>query len=302
MKKLVSIIVPVYNKEQFLHKLIPSLINQSYKEIEIILIDDGSKDNSLKICKSYKDKRLKVIHQENGGVSSARNLGLLKATGDYIAFVDADDYIEKDYIKKLITNIKEYDICECGYNRVDEKGNVLERFVPHEELITDNYQLQDYYLNYNNTNDFLWNKLFKRKIINDIKFSKHKCSEDFLFIIKVFANANSKVTIPDQLYNYVSNDLSVGSEKFSPKKLDVLYAREEAFELYNNELKYMVATQICYQCKVLYSIADKEGKQIIKETFKRYYKYLYKAKCNLIKKLYRILQYTIFYLKLRKIN
>ena len=300
MKKLVSIIVPVYNKEKFIDKLLDTILNQTYKNIEVILVDDGSKDGSLKKCKSYKDKRIKVIHKENGGVSTARNVGLEAATGDYIAFVDADDYIEKDFIKKLITNIKDYDICECGYNRVDEEGNILEKFIPREELLTNNYQIQDYYLNYNNTNDFLWNKMFKKEVLKDIEFNKnYKCSEVFLYIAEVLLKTNSKITIPDALYNYVCNDQSVGNETFSPKKLDVIYARENAFDLYDNELRYMVATQIMYQSKVLYNIADDKSKEIIKKTVKKYYKYLYKTKCNLIKKLYRIFQYTIFYLKIK---
>lgn len=298
MKK-VSIIVPVYNKEKFLDKLLKSLLDQSYKNIEILLIDDGSKDNSLKICKSYKDERIKVIHKENGGVSSARNIGLEIAKGDYIAFVDADDYIEKDYIKKLVTNIKKYDICECGYNRVNEEGEILEKNILQNELLSDNYKIQKAYLNYNNTNDFLWNKLFKKETLENIKFPKYKCSEDYLFIAKVFKNVKSKITIPDTLYNYVSNEESVGSEKFSEKKLDVIYAREEAFEFYENDLKYLVATQIMYQCKVLYSIADEHSKKIIKEKAYKYYKYLYKTKCNFIKKIYRIFLYTLFCMKIK---
>jgi len=300
MKKLVSIIVPVWNKEKFIDKLLDSLLNQTYKNIEIILVDDGSSDDSLKKCKSYKDKRIKVIHKENGGVSSARNVGLDAVTGEYVAFVDADDYIDKDYIEKLVTNIKNHDMCECGYKRVDEEGNILGTFSLHDETLTDNYQILNNYLNYNNASDILCNKLYKTKIIGKQRFNiKYKCSEDYLFTLEYLLKANSKVAIAHDLYNYVENSSSVGSEKFTAKKLDVIYARETAFDLLDNELRYMVATQIMYQCKVLYDIADDKSKEIIKKTVKKYYKYLYKAKCNLIKKLYRILQYTVFYLKIK---
>ena len=110
MKKnnLISIIVPIYNVEKYLKKCIDSIINQTYKNLEIILVDDGSPDNCGKICDEYakKDNRIKVIHKENGGVSSARNVGVENATGEYIGFVDSDDYIEKDMYEVLINNLK----------------------------------------------------------------------------------------------------------------------------------------------------------------------------------------------------
>lgn len=302
MNQLVSIIVPIYNKENFLDKLIVSLVNQTYKNLEILLVDDGSTDDSLKKCEFYKDERIKVLHQTNGGVSSARNFGLRNATGDYIAFVDADDYIEPNYIKTMVTNIENHDMCECGYNRVDENGTIIESVKMREEVLDEKKKIQFNYLNYNNACDILCNKMLKKSVIGDIGFStKYKCSEDYLFLAQVLANVNSKITIPDALYNYVSNDKSVGNEAYSEKKLDVLRAREEAFAFYANDLSYMVATQIMYQCKVLYPIADECGKQYIKKIFKKYYKYLYKVKCNMIKKIYRILIYSIFYIKMSSI-
>ena len=124
--KLISVIVPVYNTEKYLEKCVMSILNQTYKNLEIILIDDGSTDNSPQICDSLaeKDNRITVIHQPNGGVSSARNTGLDNTHGDYIMFVDSDDYIAPNMIEFLSENIGDTDIAMCGYNSVDENGNL----------------------------------------------------------------------------------------------------------------------------------------------------------------------------------
>ena len=107
MEDLISVIVPVYNVEKYLNKCIDSIINQTYKNLEIILVDDGSQDSSGKICDEYtkKDNRIKVIHKENGGVSSARNIGLNNATGEWIAFIDADDWVDEEYLQTLFNRI-----------------------------------------------------------------------------------------------------------------------------------------------------------------------------------------------------
>ena len=124
--KLISVIVPVYNTEKYIEKCVMSILNQTYKNLEIILIDDGSTDNSPQICDSLaeKDNRITVIHQPNGGVSSARNIGLDNTHGDYITFVDSDDYIEPNMIEFLSENIGDTNIAMCGYTSVEENGNL----------------------------------------------------------------------------------------------------------------------------------------------------------------------------------
>ena len=118
-EELISIIVPVYNVEAYIHQCIKSIIEQSYKNLEIILVDDGSKDKSGKICDDYarKDKRIKVIHKKNGGLSDSRNAGITVATGKYIAFVDSDDWIEKNMYEKMYNECEKFgaDICICGF-------------------------------------------------------------------------------------------------------------------------------------------------------------------------------------------
>ena len=116
MNDLVSVIVPIYNKENLISRCIESLIRQKYINIEIILVDDGSTDKSLAICQKYekKDTRIKTYHKDNGGISSARNYGIAKARGEWISFVDADDYVENDYIKLLIQNCNDVDLVVCN--------------------------------------------------------------------------------------------------------------------------------------------------------------------------------------------
>ena len=139
MEGKISVIVPIYNVEQYLRKCIDSIINQTYKNLEIILVDDGSWDNSPRICDEYakRDNRIKVIHKKNGGLADARNTGLKMITGNYISFIDSDDYIEKTMYEKMIKVILKYnaDIIECNLNY--KYGNQL-------ITMTEGYKTQEF--------------------------------------------------------------------------------------------------------------------------------------------------------------
>lgn len=136
MEELISVIVPVYKVEKYIHKCVDSIINQTYKNLEIILVDDGSPDECGKICDEYaeKDNRIIVIHQKNSGQCVARNMGLKKMSGEYVAFVDSDDYLEKDYLQKMREGIQDKQMAISGFKQVDFYGNVLK-----EVFIKDNY-------------------------------------------------------------------------------------------------------------------------------------------------------------------
>ena len=129
--QLISIIVPIYNVEKYLKQCIESIISQTYRNIEIILVDDGSPDNCGKICDEYsqKDKRIIVLHKENGGLSDARNKGIDIAKGDYLTFVDSDDFVNIDYIEKLYNSIKfnNTKLAQCGISKVDENNEIIEK-------------------------------------------------------------------------------------------------------------------------------------------------------------------------------
>ena len=222
-EKLISVIVPVYNVERYLRQCIESITNQSYKNLQIILIDDGSKDNSGKICDEYaeKDKRIEVIHKENAGVSAARNTGLDNAKGEWITFVDADDWVEKNFceilIKKAIEN--ESDCIACGYNKVycnnTEKNVVLQCYeITGIEFVKDILYVQ-------NGLGFCHMKLWKKSVIDKVRFEEDlKVGEDALFCIQVGENINKFFMLDIPLYNYRINRNS------AVRKFDEEYVRK----------------------------------------------------------------------------
>jgi len=221
---LISIIVPIFNCEKYIPQCVTSLINQTYRNTEILLINDGSTDSSGLLCDNYKesDNRITVIHQNNSGVSSARNQGLDCANGDYIAFVDADDYVSPDFIYSLYNNIKNTDISICGYYRFSDSAPLRETLLtftpnlPHDELF-------HYVLCNNHIGGYLWNKFFRSKIIveNNIRFNTTlRIGEDMLWITEYLKHANNGVYIPKALYYYQNNRDSALQSGFHSKKFN----------------------------------------------------------------------------------
>ena len=232
-KEKISVIIPVYNVEKYLKRCLDSVINQTYKNLEIILVDDGSTDSSGRICDEYakKDKRIIIIHKENGGLSDARNKGLDICTGDYISFIDSDDWIEINYFEILLEKIL------CNYN----------------DISCCDYLRTDKYITYTNFNEkikikecygidilkiFLekelvsaWAKLFKKEIFEDLRFPIGKINEDIATIFIAFSKANRIVNINRKLYFYYKNTSSITKSKFTAKNLDLLTAWEEVVKL-----------------------------------------------------------------------
>lgn len=215
MSPKISIIVPVYNAESTLHKCVDSIIHQSYQDWELLLIDDGSIDTSATICDEYaqQDKRIKVFHKANGGVSSARNVGLDNAKGEWITFVDADDFLNSDSLFNMISAIDESDIILSSVRELD--GVSYKEYII-DSINTKNIQETAHWLA--NFNHFIilttpWSKLLKTSIINNYKlrFDVRFCSgEDSLFLYQYLCHIE-KVTCIDRIsYNYItSNGLSI---------------------------------------------------------------------------------------------
>ena len=219
----VSIIVPVYNVEAYLNQCIQSLIDQTYQNIEIILVNDGSTDRSGEICDSFglQEKRIKVIHKQNEGVGKARNEGIKNASGDYISFVDADDWLEPNLFEHCFSaiNPKSVDIYQYGYNKVTKVGTRFGQIVP-PSLIIDNLQLEKTPLTEvldSGTGLAVWDKLIKRKLItkNNIWFDNKKRGEDFTFVFRLLSHAKSIVSIAKPFYNY--RIVYGSSAKFDPE-------------------------------------------------------------------------------------
>lgn len=202
-KNKVSIVVPIYNTKKFLRRCIESILKQSYENIQVILIDDGSTDGSSNICDEYaqKDDRVICIHKQNGGVSSARNLGLENVSGDFVCFIDSDDFVELDYIKILVKEIKEYDVVVAGTKTVDMHGNLLRVNRPEKNEFIGNNNIKNEYINKTIKHLFFGPvaKLYRVNLIKDIKFDTDLVvGEDIVFNLNFLRGAES-VKIVDYL-------------------------------------------------------------------------------------------------------
>ncbi|MGJ7437947.1 glycosyltransferase [Streptococcus equinus] len=210
---LISVIVPVYKVEGYLEKCIESIISQTYSNLEIILVDDGSPDDCGKICNDYalKDKRIKVIHKTNGGLSSARNAGIDVATGEYLGFVDSDDTIEPFMYEKMMTAIKrdKTELAVCSVNYVFENGKKIAKSNLGVDTIFDFY---DAMIEMNSHRIFdmgAWSKLYHKKLFFNLRFPVGKLSEDYYIMYKIFDRAQKVSYISTPCYNYLQRQNSI---------------------------------------------------------------------------------------------
>ncbi len=202
MKDLISIIVPVHNSSKYLEKCINSLINQTYKNIEIICIENGSTDNGLEILNKYKDK-IKILIQKNPGLSLARNTGIKNSNGKYISFVDSDDNVLPTFIEELYNVIKttDADISVCNYNEILEENKETKKISSFPNETIKEKEIKENLVNFNYA---IWNKLYKKDIItkNKIYFPENIKYEDIPFVLKYLINAKSISKTEKYLYNY----------------------------------------------------------------------------------------------------
>lgn len=222
MDKLISVIVPIYKVEKYLGECIESLINQTYKNLEIILVDDGSPDNCGKICEEYKEKdeRIVVIHKENGGLSDARNAGMKVMTGDYLVFVDSDDYMPSDGIETLVKLLEERnaDMVIGGVWRVSEQGEKLGKEVMQNCDITEmdtEEALKDFFVQGCSS----WGRIYKREIHEGIEFPKGEINEDEAIVVQVTERCKKVVRTSTPIYCYRLRGESITTTDFHEKKL-----------------------------------------------------------------------------------
>jgi len=220
---LVSVIVPIYKVEKYLNKCVDSIMKQTYKNLEIILVDDGSPDNCGKICDEYAqaDERIKVIHKENGGLSDARNEGIKIANGDYIMFVDSDDYLSLDCVEHLYhTSIEHNADLVIGSNKKfdDESGEIIWNTADSEnkiEIMNRTDAMKDMFMN----GCSAWARLYKASVHKDIFFPYGEINEDEAIVLKILERCNTVVKTNKVIYNYRWRAESITSASFSPKKL-----------------------------------------------------------------------------------
>lgn len=225
MEELISIVVPAYKVEKYLYKCIDSLINQTYKNIEIILVDDGSPDNTGKICDEYaeKDERIKVIHRKNGGVSAARNDGLSIATGDYYAFVDSDDFVAPEYCEKMLSKLKENNaevaLCKQKYFYEGEAPEISR-----EKCYANVYSIEDILYKtvvHGAFYDCMGGKMYAARLFDNIRFPVGRVYEDASVIYKLCESSNGKIVLVENEYYYylrqrkgsISSEYSVQKQK-----------------------------------------------------------------------------------------
>lgn len=293
--KLLSIIVPVYNVKSYLKKCVESILNQTYTNLQIILVDDGSTDGSQDICDEYvqKDPRIVVIHKENGGLSTARNAGMDRAKGDYIAFVDSDDWLEPNMYEALISQLEKHeaDIVACSFYECkgDEKKAVGDskniRVIDTEEI----------FINKNQLRFLVWNKVFRRSFVEEMRFVPGQVYEDFHFCRQVFLKTKKLVYLDVPFYNYRISRPGNTNSSFKPGRM-CIFGEFDALINDLAELHYDKArgAMIIYALEFyrrLYKEAcelngGENAKAIIRKNFVNYYNICRKEKVKLAKGMY----------------
>lgn len=256
MNPTISVIVPVYNVERYLHKCIDSIINQTYKHLEIILVDDGSVDNSALICDEYvkKDTRIKVIHQKNKGLSGARNSGLEIATGDYVGFVDSDDWIHEKMYEALITQslLHQSDLSSCVVQESNKTRNEV-RLVNQKPIILDKKELLYNYLNFG---FYIPRNLYSKELIKDFRFDENILFvEDIFFGINIVERVDNSVFVDFPYYVYnTDNDMSLTRVKYNKNTFMTLdayiYIQTKSTDIFPNdvELQTVIRERIIGNC------------------------------------------------------
>ena len=268
---MISIIDPCYKVERFLPNCIESVLYQTYSDWELILVDDGSPDNCGSICNQYaaKDKRIRVIHKQNGGVASARNIGIEKAAGDYICFVDGDDYLHTSFLQKMfdLAIVCKADIVQCGcvkgstFEYPEITPGVVSHYTNHTAFTSEI------------ANIVVWGKLYKREVISKIRIPEGVYFEDDYTTWKYYYNAPNIVLTTEDLYYYYQNPESVMAQHRKKLNLDFLGAYNERIKFFiesgETDLEHMARLQLLKACVLSYSNpqASSEQKSILLSAF-----------------------------------
>ena len=278
-----SIIVPVYGVEKYIDKCLNTLVKQSLKEIEIIVVNDGTKDNSQKIIDKYVKKypdKIKSYIKENGGQGSARNYGLKKASGEYIGYVDSDDFVEKDMYKKLYNKAKEnnYDIVVCGNYNVSEdyQNKNIDAFINNY-----NTDLENIFFG----KMAVWNKIYKRDILikNKLEFKEKVWYEDLAFTLKAIMNSNTFAFIDEPLYDYLIREGSTMNNSNVQRNLEILdafndilsYIQHNKKEEYFSKIEFLAIDHIYISAIVRVLKAEADDK-VKRETINKLIDYMNK--------------------------
>ncbi len=329
---MISVIVPVYNVENYLERCIRSIINQTFKDMEIFLIDDGSTDKSGDICDYYSkvDPRINIIHKKNEGLAATRNLGIEISKGEYLIFIDSDDFINKDMIMCLYKKSKKYnaDIVSCQYRKVLENEIIDENqsIESNDRLFTNIEAIEEYLENKNECEKIfhtvIWNKLYNKRIFKNIRFPSGKLYEDGYVTYKLLYLANKVVSIDEVYYYYYHRLGSIMNRGFTEKELlsyddwkeifHFIQSKEDIRKLEGKAAENYINKHI----KLYVDIYDKNSeiaikyKRLIKKDLKKDFKKLIRTDIGILNKirlisfnvnvyLYKIIQKNLIVLRLQ---
>ena len=242
---VISVVIPVYNTEKWLRNCLNSLEKQSFYDFEVIMIDDGSKDNSRRICGEYekKDKRFRYCFQNNAGVSAARNKGIEEAKGKYITFVDSDDWVQNNYLETMLREAKNYELTVCNYAVINFESQIEQKIDGEKEAYKTEYEIEAYKNNMFSTGNmkyqgYVWGKVFEKSIIqnNNVKFEKGiHYNEDRLFIIEYLKFCSKKIKYNEEkMYNYCMNmdsAMNLAGRTYQHKMLSELVAYDKIINI-----------------------------------------------------------------------
>ena len=283
--ELISVIIPAYNVEKYIEKCVDSITNQTYKNLEIILVDDGSTDNTGRLCDCFakNDQRIKVIHKQNGGLSDARNFGIDIAKGKYILLIDSDDYVDSIIVEFLYNDLKNnnadistclaQDFLENSKIKLKENGKNFNSVLGTESALENLMYLK-------NVTVSAWGKLYKKELFNNIRYPKGKLYEDLPTTYRLFSNAKIVSMNTKKLYYYLIRKGSIMNSKFTKKRMDSLYFAKEETEFIKKHFPNIIKSAInkefmeaIYIAKIIplekkYLIERKE----LASTFKKYRK------------------------------
>ena len=289
---MISIIVPVYNVEKYINKCVNSILNQTYKDLEIILVDDGSSDNCSEICDEFAktDSRIKVVHKKNGGLMSARQAGLKEASGDYIGFVDGDDWIEPDMYQLFNDAVQKYHpdmvisefFFDSGKKVVKSNQNLVKPYFNKNEMINEIYPEMLYKPPYYNFGVFpcCWAKLFRKELLESCLFrvpEQIKIGEDSAFTYPCLVRANSVAFVDKSCYHYMNNAGSITKSYDSDMENTILIPYEVLKQEFSNAdydfssaLNYYLFYLIEFVIRNEESHSNLKSPKQIKETLKRF--------------------------------
>ena len=283
----VSVIIPIYNVENYLNRCVESIVNQTYKNMEIILIDDGSPDNCPKMCDEWAiiDSRIKAIHKKNGGLSDARNAGMEIAAGEYISFIDSDDYISQDFFETLLLVMEKEnsDIVECSVVKFYEDDR-FEEFS--DDLAVTTFETESALSGLIAENPFhqhVWNKIYKADCVNDILFPVGKLNEDEFWTYQVFGKAKKVTKMNKTMYFYLQRNNSIMGENYNIRRLDALEGKANRQEYIEKnypalteqaKINFYGSCMFAYQCVLKYMNGQEKRDAIARIN-------MYRQECNL---------------------